>query len=628
MAYPSHKNQTADDLKRAYQNCGHEFDKNYPAKARESKGPCPLCGGTDRFHIAQGDTKPLMYCRQCNADFKDFLAVLGVLDKPELPAPPAPRQSSASGTVVDLAQGTPFTPPQNARQWHYYDSEGSHKLTTFRTETPDGKEFRQAVPDGKGGYLTGNLPKVRPLLHSEHLARIPKTEPVLIVEGEKCVEAAIAQKHPATTWPGGCGNVKKVDLSVLEGRPVILWPDADEPGEEAMRSLAKRLPKSCQTFWIEPPNDKPEKWDCADADADTFRQLIHDAKPYQPTDGMSLVDITRIPVKPTQWLWHHFIPRGEITVLAGRGSAGKSTLAMTFAAIVASGGKWPDGSSAQKGKVVILNTEDDFKSTLASRSQMALEAIGAKDWMPIETETWKVHQSIAEALPKLLGLLASYEHPPSLLVIDPIIEIMTSGNSNSAHDVRKALQPIQNFAKQTGMSILGITHLAKYTTDENAVERVLGSNAWTTKPRALLLAHYDSESADPRKLLRAKSNLGPEGGGFEYEIKVDEREWVSVKFGKALTGDADTLTKRRKGLSQDEIAFGDQVTAEQQRLFQDGQRPDWGLFPSTAFNAATGWHPRKAKEYRELRGYGTRQAKDPHSGWWWYEEGENDPEST
>lgn len=61
--------------------------------------------------------------------------------------------------------------------------------------------------------------------------------PVLVVEGEKCREAA-AQALPhyaVVTWPGGTGGIGHVDWSPLQGRDVVLWEDADAVGRAAMR---------------------------------------------------------------------------------------------------------------------------------------------------------------------------------------------------------------------------------------------------------------------------------------------------------------------------------------------------------------------------------------------------------
>jgi Family of unknown function (DUF5906) len=68
----------------------------------------------------------------------------------------------------------------------------------------------------------------RPLLGSQFLDGAPDF-PVLVVEGEKCWEAAhnnIAG-YVAISWSGGCKSVEKSDWQQLAGREVVIWPDAD-----------------------------------------------------------------------------------------------------------------------------------------------------------------------------------------------------------------------------------------------------------------------------------------------------------------------------------------------------------------------------------------------------------------
>jgi hypothetical protein len=63
---------------------------------------------------------------------------------------------------------------------------------------------------------------------------------VLITEGEKAAEAAAAlwPEAVSTTWPGGARAVKHGDFQPLKGRHVVLWPDNDQPGREAMQMAA------------------------------------------------------------------------------------------------------------------------------------------------------------------------------------------------------------------------------------------------------------------------------------------------------------------------------------------------------------------------------------------------------
>ncbi|WP_244273414.1 toprim domain-containing protein [Pseudovibrio sp. POLY-S9] len=56
--------------------------------------------------------------------------------------------------------------------------------------------------------------------------------PVVIVEGEKAADAAkqLLLRHVCISSPGGSNAAKKADWSVLQGREIVIWPDADEAG--------------------------------------------------------------------------------------------------------------------------------------------------------------------------------------------------------------------------------------------------------------------------------------------------------------------------------------------------------------------------------------------------------------
>ena len=67
----------------------------------------------------------------------------------------------------------------------------------------------------------------------------------MLVEGEKCADALNDIGILATSAFGGCNGIGKTDLSPLQGRDVIIWPDNDEPGlkyaEKAAIALAKGI---------------------------------------------------------------------------------------------------------------------------------------------------------------------------------------------------------------------------------------------------------------------------------------------------------------------------------------------------------------------------------------------------
>jgi hypothetical protein len=160
------------------------------------------------------------------------------------------------------------------------------RFNTPTAEKPDAKEFRTALwRDGRWDW-SSQFEKPRPLYRLPQLATRP-SDPVLLVEGEKTADAAakLVPDHVAMTWPGGGGGVCHADFEPLAGRDVVLWPDADAPGRDAMDEAARLLaPIARGVRLVELPEDTPAKWDLADSipptwRADTISTLIQAARP-------------------------------------------------------------------------------------------------------------------------------------------------------------------------------------------------------------------------------------------------------------------------------------------------------------------------------------------------------------
>lgn len=121
---------------------------------------------------------------------------------------------------------------------------------------------------GHGAWRWQGLPEPRPLYGVGGLAG--HHGPILIVEGEKCADAANAalaayDKLLTLCWAGGAEAWRKTDWSPLAGRQVILWPDNDASGRRAMAGIAAELSRhECLVRHIVPDPSLPDKWDVAD----------------------------------------------------------------------------------------------------------------------------------------------------------------------------------------------------------------------------------------------------------------------------------------------------------------------------------------------------------------------------
>ncbi len=166
--------------------------------------------------------------------------------------------------------------PKNVRpylgptvDYPYRDPDTGELLAVKRRYIP-GKNFVWFHPDEKTDKLKAGLggrhEKDLPLYNAYRLRRLPPKNHVVIVEGEKAVDALTAFKVPAICFPGGAGAIKLPNLpNYLDKRwRVILWPDNDDQGREFMWRVAKHIyTVVTQLIWIEPP-DLPEQGDAYD----------------------------------------------------------------------------------------------------------------------------------------------------------------------------------------------------------------------------------------------------------------------------------------------------------------------------------------------------------------------------
>lgn len=174
------------------------------------------------------------------------------------------------------APARPTTHPQRGMPsacWTYRDPGGQHCAYAVRFDGEDGDKVVlpltwQVDTKGQGCWRWAAIEKDRPLYCLDQLSRHPN-KTVLVCEGEKAAEAAQAllPDFVATTSSGGCKATTKSDWSMLAGRHVLIWPDADAPGQAYASEVAHLVlaagAKSVAA--IEPPETVEPGWDAADA---------------------------------------------------------------------------------------------------------------------------------------------------------------------------------------------------------------------------------------------------------------------------------------------------------------------------------------------------------------------------
>jgi putative DNA primase/helicase len=283
---------------------------------------------------------------------------------------------------------------------------------------------------------------------------------------------------------------------------------------------------------------------------------IHDipattAKPLVPeslSEGPILLTASLLKCESVDWLWNGWLAKRKLHLLAGSPGNGKTTIALNIAATISHGGTWPDGDRAPKGRVVVWSGEDGLEDTLGPRLIAAGADLENVSFITSFRENGEIRAFDPSAdMGSLRAKLAQISNL-KLLILDPIVSAV-QGDSHKNAEVRKGLQPLVDLAIQNNCAVLGITHFSKGTGGRNPVERLTGSLAFGAVARIVWVAAKGdaTEDSEERVFCRAKSNIGPDSGGFKYQLKharvygIESLEASVIAWGEPMQGSARDL---------------------------------------------------------------------------------------
>jgi hypothetical protein len=333
---------------------------------------CPLPNHGRR----RGDRNPSLWVRDgdfqqlvihcfagCDSrDVKDVLRHRGLIDDPARTLDrPARQNGSASGLASRHIVAT----------YSYEDEAGQELFQVVRYEP---KDFRQRRRDNEGLWLW-SLEGVRrvPYRLPELIEAIANEHTVVIVEGEKDVEALRAINIPATCNPGGASQWRDEYSAHFKGADVVIIPDNDSPGRKHAECVATSLCKVASRLrLLELPGLLPggdvSDWLGAGGTPEGLWSLIKTAEVWSPPppkvepwrEGIITAhDLCSMKFDPLKIVVPGLIPEG-LTILAGRPKIGKSWFLLQCCSAVATGaavfGSATDAASP--GDVLFLALED------------------------------------------------------------------------------------------------------------------------------------------------------------------------------------------------------------------------------------------------------------------------------
>ena len=134
--------------------------------------------------------------------------------------------------IIDMEWNQFFVHSDNSKtpkkkevcRYRYENKDGKHAFDVVRLEP---KTFRPQRPDGK--WSLEGVERV-PYSLPELLQGVKDLKLIILLEGEKDVDSAMAMGLVATTFVGGAGKWRDEYLEYFRGADVVLIPDNDTAG--------------------------------------------------------------------------------------------------------------------------------------------------------------------------------------------------------------------------------------------------------------------------------------------------------------------------------------------------------------------------------------------------------------
>lgn len=403
----------------------------------------------------------------------------------------------------------------------YASADGEVLLRVHRTDKPDGsKTFSQSTPDGKGGWSWRGIKGKTPLYRLPALAAAPRL-PVVICEGEKAAEAAqrlLGDSMVATTWPGGAAAVDSADLSPLQGRDVVVWPDADAAGKSAAATLLARLSGIAAQVRVVRVDDLPAKADAADVNWSPleFNQRLTapepDATPADTTYKLLTVPQLRAtPALPQ--LIADLMPARGLAVLYGEPGSGKSFLALDVAAHLARR-RWWAGRRTRRAKVVYVALEGHLRERIAAyQRHHDLTDADLEQLLVIQGQHLNLLE--ADAMRRLIVDIKAQlgEYAGHLLVVvDTLARAMPGGNENASEDMGRIVAACADLEQQLGALVILVHHAGK--------DASRGARGWSGLRGAADVEILIERDGDRRTATFAKVKDGTDGVAVEFRLEV------------------------------------------------------------------------------------------------------------
>lgn len=449
-------------------------------------GPCPGCGGIDRFRFDDRDGSGSFFCSgggsaDTYGDGFELLQHAGV----------AQSAADALSIVADHINGigTRSRPPvpagaSRATTFDYRDAEGVVRFTVTRIDGEDGKSFSQKTTRG--------LPPSKDPTHRWLPYRLPEMlarpdAAIHIVEGEKCADALAELGLVATTNAGGATNWQPELNDWFAGRHIVVLPDNDTKGEAHFERVRDQLLDLVASMSVCRLPGLPDKGDVIDwlGAGNGLKDLMMELEGAVVVDdglGMAPSQIKKLVVVERQPISRFF--QSGITLIAGEPKAGKSTFCEQEAKEIA------------RDHMVVYLAMEYQDADLLSRFGDVPDSSKLRVFR--QGEVPRFDAGGREFLDRVLKRLK-----PHVVFVDVLADLKPMSAKDGYEGENAALKEIKQFFDGHGTSAVVIHHTRKRGANDregDPFERILGSTALASVPDTLMVLEDAANEGAPHKL--------------------------------------------------------------------------------------------------------------------------------
>lgn len=228
------------------------------------------------------------------------------------------------------------------------------------------------------------------------------------------------------------------------------------------------------------------------------------------------LDELAMELRPIEWVWNGWIPRGMLTALGASQGSGKSFVATDLAWRIIHNQGYPDGSPVKRlganviyvdGEAVPQILNDRTRNYQLDRSKLFVMLPDTSEMIDLGAEKYR------DRLSEMAAILQ-----PELIIIDSLLSVISSGH-NSAEDLRGVISFLVRLAASANCGLVLIHHIHKPPSGnammnfEMGMEDLSGAGYITQQARVVLGLRVVKTGPEfgpngPRELKVLKNNLG------------------------------------------------------------------------------------------------------------------------